>query len=135
MRRIRLAVTRRTNADHTNLARLAAIAAEAARADGLCLDAPALQAPLKLEKDRWGLDQDGSWSSRRGGDESGQALGRIRTVEPGRHGKRLKNLILLQTLRRNGKNCTSLATLARAKLLHPLLRAAISPLPSRADRT
>jgi len=48
VRRIRLLITRRTNADHTNLSRLSAIAAEAAEQTGR-LDAPLLQAPQKLE--------------------------------------------------------------------------------------
>jgi 16S rRNA (uracil1498-N3)-methyltransferase len=47
-RRIRLAITRRTNADHTNVARLQAIAVEAAEQTGR-LDAPEVFAPQRLE--------------------------------------------------------------------------------------
>ncbi len=48
VRRIRLAITRRTNADHTNLGRLSAIAAEAAEQTGR-LDVPLVDAPRKLD--------------------------------------------------------------------------------------
>ena len=53
-RRVRLAVTRRTNADHTNLARLRAIAVEAAEQTGR-LDVPEIVAPEKLDRmlDGW----------------------------------------------------------------------------------
>jgi 16S rRNA (uracil1498-N3)-methyltransferase len=47
-RRVRLAITERTQADHTNVARLQAIAAEAAEQTGR-LDVPELSAPAKLE--------------------------------------------------------------------------------------
>ena len=47
-RRIRLAITRRTNADHANVARLQAIAIEAAEQTGR-LDAPEVFAPQRLE--------------------------------------------------------------------------------------
>lgn len=46
-RRVRLTTTRRTNADHTNVTRLQAIAVEAAEQTGR-LDAPEVQAPQKL---------------------------------------------------------------------------------------
>ena len=46
-RRVRLAVTERTNADHTNVARLEAIAIEAAEQTGR-LDAPTILAPAPL---------------------------------------------------------------------------------------
>jgi len=46
-RRIRLVTTRRTNADHTNVARLQAIATEAAEQTGR-LDVPEVHAPCKL---------------------------------------------------------------------------------------
>ncbi len=46
-RRVRLAITERTNADHTNLARLEAIAVEAAEQTGR-LDAPQILAPAPL---------------------------------------------------------------------------------------
>lgn len=48
VRRIRLVTTRRTNADHTNVARLQAIAVEAAEQTGR-LDAPEVIPPVKLE--------------------------------------------------------------------------------------
>ncbi|CAN1553585.1 16S ribosomal RNA methyltransferase RsmE [Caulobacteraceae bacterium] len=53
-RRVRLAVTRRTNADHTNVARLQAIATEAAEQTGR-LDVPLVVAPEKLDRmlDAW----------------------------------------------------------------------------------
>lgn len=53
-RRVRLAVTRRTNADHTNVARLQAIATEAAEQTGR-LDVPLIVAPEKLDRmlDGW----------------------------------------------------------------------------------
>lgn len=53
-RRVRLAVTRRTNADHTNLARLRAIVVEAAEQTGR-LDVPEIVAPEKLDRmlDGW----------------------------------------------------------------------------------
>jgi 16S rRNA (uracil1498-N3)-methyltransferase len=53
-RRIRLATTRRTNADHTNVPRLQAIATEAAEQTGR-LEAPQVLGPEKLERmlDGW----------------------------------------------------------------------------------
>ncbi|MBQ1542375.1 MAG: 16S rRNA (uracil(1498)-N(3))-methyltransferase [Caulobacteraceae bacterium] len=53
-RRIRLALTRRTNADHTNVARLQAIATEAAEQTGR-LETPQVVAPEKLDRilDAW----------------------------------------------------------------------------------
>lgn len=48
-RRVRLAVTERTNADHVRVERLSAIATEAAEQTGR-LDVPEIVAPLKLEK-------------------------------------------------------------------------------------
>ncbi|WP_374573107.1 16S rRNA (uracil(1498)-N(3))-methyltransferase [Phenylobacterium sp.] len=48
-RRVRPVITERTNADHTNIARLAAIATEAAEQTGR-LDVPAVEAPEKLER-------------------------------------------------------------------------------------
>ncbi|MBV8593286.1 MAG: 16S rRNA (uracil(1498)-N(3))-methyltransferase [Caulobacteraceae bacterium] len=47
--RVRLALTERTQADHTRVERLAAIAVEAAEQTGR-LDAPAIEAPEKLER-------------------------------------------------------------------------------------
>jgi len=53
-RRVRLVITERTNADHTNVGRLQAIATEAAEQTGR-LDVPEILAPVKLEKilDGW----------------------------------------------------------------------------------
>jgi len=53
-RRVQLVVTRRTNADHTNVGRLQAIATEAAEQTGR-LDVPQVLEPVKLEKllDGW----------------------------------------------------------------------------------
>ena len=48
-RRVRLALTERTNAERTRVDRLAAIAAEAAEQTGR-LDVPAIEAPQKLER-------------------------------------------------------------------------------------
>lgn len=48
-RRVRLVITRRTNADHANIARLQAIAAEAAEQTGR-LDVPEVVAPERLER-------------------------------------------------------------------------------------
>jgi 16S rRNA (uracil1498-N3)-methyltransferase len=54
-RRIRLVITRRTQADHTNVSRLQAIATEAAEQTGR-LDAPQVLEPVKLDRllDDWG---------------------------------------------------------------------------------
>jgi 16S rRNA (uracil1498-N3)-methyltransferase len=48
-RRVRLAITERTNADHTNVARLQAIAAEAAEQTGR-MDVPEVVEPVKLDR-------------------------------------------------------------------------------------
>jgi 16S rRNA (uracil1498-N3)-methyltransferase len=58
VRRIRLVTTRRTNADHVKLARLHAIATEAAEQTGR-LDTPAILEPLKLDAvlDAWPGDR------------------------------------------------------------------------------
>ncbi len=57
-RRIRLAITRRTNAERTNVERLQAIATEAAEQTGR-LDAPEVAAPEKLDRllDAWPADR------------------------------------------------------------------------------
>jgi len=57
-RRIRLAITRFTNADHTNVERLRAIAIEAAEQTGR-LDVPQIVAPEKLDRllDDWAPDR------------------------------------------------------------------------------
>ena len=57
VRRIRLAVTRRTQADHTNVSRLQAIATEAAEQTGR-LDVPQVLAPEKLDRLIDGWEQD-----------------------------------------------------------------------------
>ena len=91
VRRIRLLITRRTNADHTNLARLSAIAAEAAEQTRR-LDAPLLQAPQKLEPmlrewdsarslvfcDEAGDDPDQPW-----GGPAGRAGPALQVLDPG----------------------------------------------------
>ena len=53
-RRVRLMITRRTQADHTNVSRLQAIATEAAEQTGR-LDVPEVLEPVKLDKllDQW----------------------------------------------------------------------------------
>jgi 16S rRNA (uracil1498-N3)-methyltransferase len=48
-RRVRLVITERTNADHTNVGRLSAIATEAAEQTGR-MDVPEVLAPVKLER-------------------------------------------------------------------------------------
>lgn len=48
-RRVQLAITERTNADHTNVGRLQAIATEAAEQTGR-LDTPEILAPVRLDK-------------------------------------------------------------------------------------
>ena len=48
-RRVRLVITKRTNADHTNVGRLQAIAVEASEQTGR-LDVPEVIAPVKLER-------------------------------------------------------------------------------------
>jgi 16S rRNA (uracil1498-N3)-methyltransferase len=57
-RRVRLMITRRTNADHTNLARLQAIAVEASEQTGR-LDVPEIVAPRKFDAilDNWPSNQ------------------------------------------------------------------------------
>jgi 16S rRNA (uracil1498-N3)-methyltransferase len=62
-RRVRLVTTRRTNADHTRVDRLQAIAAEAAEQAGR-LDVPEIVAPIALEKLLDGWD---AQSSEKGG--------------------------------------------------------------------
>lgn len=81
-RRVRLVTTERTNADHTRLDRLAAIAAEAAEQTGR-LDAPAVLAPVKLDR------LIGDWDAGRRllfCDEAGEAapiLDALRDASPG----------------------------------------------------
>jgi len=57
-RRVRLVITRRTQADHTNVARLQAIATEAAEQTGR-LDVPEVSSPEKLDRllDGWQADR------------------------------------------------------------------------------
>jgi 16S rRNA (uracil1498-N3)-methyltransferase len=78
-RRIRLVITRRTQADHTNVSRLQAIGAEAAEQTGR-LDVPQVLEPVKLDKllDGWdggrrlmfcdeaGDDADAEWGGAEG---------------------------------------------------------------------
>jgi len=81
-RRIRLITTRRTNADHTNVSRLQAIATEAAEQTGR-LDVPQILAPEKLERllDGWDkdralmfCDEAGDDPDQQWGGEQGRAL-------------------------------------------------------------
>jgi 16S rRNA (uracil1498-N3)-methyltransferase len=57
-RRVQLAITERTNADHANVARLSAIAVEASEQTGR-LDAPEVLAPVKLARllESWPADR------------------------------------------------------------------------------
>ena len=94
VRRIRLVITRRTQADHTNVSRLQAIAAEAAEQTGR-LDVPQVLEPAKLEKllDGWdddrrlmfcdeaGDDPDAEWGGSRG--RARPALEALRGQKPG----------------------------------------------------
>lgn len=78
-RRVRLILTRRTNADHSNVARLQAIATEAAEQTGR-LDVPEVLEPVKLDRllDAWpdgrrlmfcdeaGDDPEAEWGGREG---------------------------------------------------------------------
>ncbi|MDO8295027.1 MAG: 16S rRNA (uracil(1498)-N(3))-methyltransferase [Caulobacter sp.] len=81
-RRVRLAVTRRTNADHTNVARLRAIAVEAAEQTGR-LDVPQIVAPEKLERllDGWDATRPLMFCDEGGGVPP--ALEALRAVAPG----------------------------------------------------
>ena len=83
-RRIRLAVTRRTQADHTNVSRLTAIATEAAEQTGR-LDVPQVIEPVKLERmlADWEADRRLMFCDEAGDDpdqEWGGAHGRARPV-------------------------------------------------------
>ncbi len=92
-RRVRLAITRRTQADHTNVARLQAIATEAAEQTGR-LDVPEIVAPERLDRmlagweegralvfcDEAGEDPDRPW-----GGEAGRALPMLEVLR-GREG-------------------------------------------------
>lgn len=80
VRRIRLVRTEFTNADHTNVSRLSAIAAEAAEQTGR-LDVPAIEAPVKLGDllDRWEAERRLLFC-----DEAGAAPPLQEAVSPGR---------------------------------------------------
>jgi 16S rRNA (uracil1498-N3)-methyltransferase len=83
-RRVRLVTTRRTNADHTKVARLQAIAAEAAEQTGR-LDVPEIVAPTALERllDGWEADRRLMFCDEAGDDaeaEWGGDQGRARPV-------------------------------------------------------
>lgn len=94
VRRIRLVITRRTNADHTKVERLQAIAVEAAEQTGR-LDAPEVVAPEKLDRllDGWdgsrrlmfcdeaGDDPDAAW-----GGASGRARPALQALPEAREG-------------------------------------------------
>jgi len=84
VRRIRLVVTRRTQADHTNVSRLKAIAAEAAEQTGR-LDVPQVTEPEKLERllDGWDANRRLMFCDEAGDDPSaewGGLHGRARPV-------------------------------------------------------
>ena len=93
-RRVRLVITRRTNADHSNVARLQAIATEAAEQTGR-LDVPEVLAPAKLERlleswaperrllfcDEAGDDPQAEWSG--GGGRALPALDALREAPSG----------------------------------------------------
>lgn len=84
VRRIRLVTTRRTNADHTNVGRLQAIAVEAAEQTGR-LEVPEVVAPEKLERllDGWQAGRRLMFCDEAGDDpeaEWGGAAGRARPV-------------------------------------------------------
>ena len=78
-RSIRLLVTRRTNADHTNLARLSAIAIEAAEQTGR-LDVPEIVSPQKLDAllDKWMENQQLMFCDEAGDDPASQWGGEAR---------------------------------------------------------
>jgi 16S rRNA (uracil1498-N3)-methyltransferase len=83
-RRIRLAITRRTNADHAKLDRLRAIATEAAEQTGR-LDVPEIVEPVKLERllDGWEPGRRLMFCDEAGDDpaaEWGGAVGRARAA-------------------------------------------------------
>ena len=75
-RRVRLVVTERTQADHTNVVRLQAIATEAAEQTGR-LDVPEVMAPQKLER------MIGDWDGRRlmFCDEAGDAAPALQVLD------------------------------------------------------
>ena len=93
-RRVRLVTTRRTNADHTNVSRLQAIATEAAEQTGR-LDTPQVLAPEKLDRmlDGWdagrslmfcdeaGDDPQAEWGGGQG--RAKPALEALRAAPPG----------------------------------------------------
>lgn len=76
-RRVRLVVTRRTNADHTRVERLQAIATEAAEQTGR-LDVPEILAPEKLDRllDAWDASRRLLFC-----DEAGDALPALEALE------------------------------------------------------
>jgi 16S rRNA (uracil1498-N3)-methyltransferase len=89
-RRVRLVATRRTNAGHTNVSRLQAIAAEAAEQTGR-LDVPEVVAPEPLERllDGWRdgrrlmfCDEAGDDPQARWGGEAGRAIPAIAALSP-----------------------------------------------------
>lgn len=78
-RRVRLVVTRRTNADRANVERLQAIATEASEQTGR-LDAPEITGPEKLDRllDRWPSERRLVFC-----DEAGQARPMLHAIKPG----------------------------------------------------
>jgi 16S rRNA (uracil1498-N3)-methyltransferase len=93
-RRVRLVITRRTNADHAKVTRLQAIATEAAEQTGR-LDVPTVEEPMKLDKllSAWPegrrlmfCDEAGDDPAQEWGGERGRAvpvLQAIEKIEPG----------------------------------------------------
>lgn len=82
-RRIRLVITRRTQADHTNVSRLRAIAVEAAEQTGR-LDVPEVVEPAKLEQlfDGWGSDRKLMFCDEAGDDPSAEWGGSQGRAQP-----------------------------------------------------
>jgi 16S rRNA (uracil1498-N3)-methyltransferase len=82
-RRVRLVVTRRTNADHTKVARLAAIAAEAAEQTGR-LDVPEILEPEKLDRllDGWDAARRLMFCDETGGPPALEALSGLPKAQP-----------------------------------------------------
>ncbi len=85
VRRIRLITTRRTNADHTNVSRLQAIATEAAEQTGR-MEIPEVVAPERLERllDGWGGERALMFCDEAGDDPQAQWGGEQGRARPAR---------------------------------------------------
>jgi 16S rRNA (uracil1498-N3)-methyltransferase len=83
VRRIRPVVTRRTQADHTNVSRLQTIATEAAEQTGR-LDVPEVAEPVKLERllDEWGADRRLIFCDEAGDDPTAEWGGSVGRAQP-----------------------------------------------------